>query len=506
MNRWWPLTVLLFTLPALAERRAALLVGENAGDLVDAPLRYAESDAEAMRDVLVRIGGISESNAILLRGATAPELRGALASLAARLAQEGWGKSDRLILYVSAHAGNGGLHLRGSHFPLAELRGFLDESPVGVALLILDTCEAGAAVRAKGLVPLSGRVVEIEKPALTGRIVIASSGPEESAFESDEMGGSIFTQHFIAGLRGAADTSRDGRVTLQEAYAYAYARTIESAVASRTARQTPVFDMDLQGAGELVISDLARGQARLTLDVDRPGEWVIASMSGGPQVTRFVKAEGRVVFAIDAGTWRLRTRAGDFYSEDIIRLRDGAQAIVTEQDLAHWTLVPAGRKGTGSSTTVVAAGAIGSGAVSGLGALAGLAIQVEYAFDWAREAGRPILTATVSQLTGRPRDDSFFERELAMVVGGGLQRPAGPVILSAIGEVGAIGVRQQGVNGGAVFGVQPRFDAQLEVAWRFAGAFSLDASVAGGGLFVHTDEQHHLQPFVLGQAGLGWTW
>ena len=82
MNRWWPLTVLLFTLPALAERRAALLVGENAGDLVDAPLRYAESDAEAMRDVLVRIGGISESYAILLRGATAPELRGALASLA----------------------------------------------------------------------------------------------------------------------------------------------------------------------------------------------------------------------------------------------------------------------------------------------------------------------------------------------------------------------------------------------------------------------------------------
>jgi hypothetical protein len=293
MSRWWPIAALLLCAPALrAERRAALLVGQNAGDLEDAPLRFAESDAEAMRDVLVRLGGIRETDAALLHDANASELRGALGKLSERFAKEQWSKSDRLILYVSAHASNGRLHLRGSHFPIADLRRFLDETPVGLALLILDTCDAGLALRSKGLVPLSSRIVEIEKPQLTGRIVIASSGPEESSFESDEMGGALFTQHLIAGLRGAADSTRDGRITLQEAYAYAYARTIESAAAAADARQTPVFDMDLHGAGELVISELERGQARLTLDVDRPGEWVLTSMSGS-QATRFRKGVGR---------------------------------------------------------------------------------------------------------------------------------------------------------------------------------------------------------------------
>src|SRR5436309_1825173 len=84
--------------------------------------------------------------------------------------------------------------------------------------------------------------------------------------------------------------------------------------------RSPMFAMDLRGAGEIVISELARGQARLTLAVDAPGEWVLTSMSGASQATRFVKSAGPVVFAVDAGSWRLRTRTGDHYAEDIVHL------------------------------------------------------------------------------------------------------------------------------------------------------------------------------------------
>jgi hypothetical protein len=499
------IALLLAASPALAERRAALLVGENAGDATDAPLRYAETDAESMRDVLVSLGGVAQSDALLLRGATAPELRNALAGLAASLARDGWGASDRVTIYVSAHAAAGELRLRGSHFPVSELRSFMEGSPVGVALLILDTCEAGAAIRAKGLVPIAGHIVEIEKPRITGRVVIAASGSDESAFETDEMGGSLFTQHFIAGLRGAADASRDGRVTLQEAYAYAYARTIESVTASGGGSQTPVFDINLKGAGELVLSDLTRSQARLTLDIDRPGEWVIASM-GGAQVARFVKAPGPVVFAIDPGTWRLRTRTGDFYAEDVIHLGDSAQAILTEQDLSRWRRVPAGRKGLGSSMTVVAAGAIGSGGVSGLGALTGFAVRAQYALDWSINSARPVVSATFSELVGRAQSNLFFERELAVVVGAGLERAAGPFSLGALLETGAVGVRQEHTLQGTVFGTQPRLDAQIHVSWAFARSVSLELSFAGGGLYVLTNQQRHIQPFVLGAGGIGTTW
>src|SRR5205807_10277548 len=120
-------------------------------------------------------------------------------------------------------------------------------------------------------------------------------------------------------------------------------------------------------AGELVLTELASGRARVTLDVERAGEWVVARIDGGTEIATFTKAAGPAVLAVDPGTWRLRTRVGDFYAEDVVRLPDGAQAIVTEADLARWSLVPAGRKGAGPSTTVTAAVALSTGAVPGLG-------------------------------------------------------------------------------------------------------------------------------------------
>jgi hypothetical protein len=497
------LLAILLALSLPAERRAALLVGENAGDQADVPLRYAESDAAALREVLVRMGGVAEADATILRGANAPELRGALATLAERLQRQGWGKADRLLLYVSAHASAGELHLRGSRFPIAELRRFIDSSPAGVALLILDTCESGAAVRAKGLVPLSGPVVQVERAALTGRVVIASAGSEESAFESDELGGSLFTQHFIAGLRGAADSSHDGKVTLQEAYGYAYARTVESATAVRAARQTPIFDIDLQGEGELVLSEPSRGRAQLRLDIERPGEWVIASMDGGAQVARFVKGTGVAVFALDPGSYRLRSRVGDFYEEEVVHVADGAQAVVAEKDLSRWKLVPAGRKGGGSETRVVAGGALASGAVSGLGALVGFSLAVRHGVEWSG-SGRPILVAAISGVFGRPGDGTFTEQEFAAVIGGGVEGRLGPVLVRGVIEAGALGVRQKGAQN--AFGVQPRADAQLGVAWRVSGPWSVDLSIGGGGLLVKTAVNRHLQPFLVAQGGVGWGW
>ena len=82
----------------------------------------------------------------------------------------------------------------------------------------------------------------------------------------------------------------------------------------------------------------------------------------------------------------------------------------------------------------------------------------------------------------------------------------GPFLLSAVGEGGVLAVRQQGLSSGAVFGVQPRFDAQLAAAWRFAGAYSIELAVVGGGLLVRTAEQRHVQPFLIAEGGMGWTW
>lgn len=491
----------MMALALLLAARAALLVGENAGDRADAPLRYAESDAAAFREVLVHVGGFSGFDVTLLRGASAADLQAALESLRARLVREHFGEGDRLIVYVSAHASDGELHLRGTRFPLATLRKFLDETPAGLSLLVLDTCESGAALRAKGFEVVGG-AVRIEQPRLRGRVVIASTGADEPAFESDELRGSIFTQHFLAGLRGAADSSGDGKVTLTEAYSYAYARTVDSAAAGEQ-RQTPVFDIDLQGAGELVLSEPVRAQSRLALDVERPGEWVVTSMDGARQVARFVKRGGRAVFALDPGDYRLRARVGDHYQEDEVHLLDGRTVEVREADLRTWKLVPSGRKGSGASTRITAAGAVGSGAVSTLSAMAGFSLGLRRELDVSYGEARPILAANFLELVGTPSDRSFLEQEVSLAAGGGVEQQAGPVLVRALVEVGATGVRQTGRA--PVFAAEPRLEAQLGAEWRF-GRLSADAMVGAGGLLVRTQENRHFQPLAFAAAGVGWGW
>jgi hypothetical protein len=501
------LLLALAAAPAQARRHAALLVGESAGDRSDAPLRFAESDAAAVRDVLVSVGNVPSADATLLRGATAGELRAALAALSARLSREGWGKDDQLFLYVSSHAGQGELHLRGTHFPLADLRRFAEESPAGVVVLLLDTCESGSVMRAKGVTPVSGRILSLETPSVTGRVIIASAGPDESAFESDELGGSLFTQHFLAGLRGAADTSRDGRVTLQEAYTYAFARTVDSASAAGSARQTPQFDLALQGqAGDLVLSEPALGRARLQLEVEPAGEWVVSSLDGNAQVARFVKARGPAVLALDPGRWRLRAPRGDVYAENEVQLADGAQTTVTERDLTRWKAVPAGRKGAGSSLSLVAGGQVASGAVSGVGALAGAGVGVRYAPDHAAGTAGLVFTAALAQVAGRASDGAFFEREFAVTAGAGVEGRMGPLRLRALAEAGVQLVRQQLAGGGALLAAQPRAGVQLGAQWPLFAGLSLDAAASGGAVHVVTDSGGRVQPLASAQVGAGYTW
>jgi hypothetical protein len=56
-------------------------------------------------------------------------------------------------------------------------------------------------------------------------VLIASSSGVEKARESERVYGSFFTHHLVAALRGAADRSGDGVVTLTDPFAYARERT-----------------------------------------------------------------------------------------------------------------------------------------------------------------------------------------------------------------------------------------------------------------------------------------
>jgi hypothetical protein len=340
---------LLSQTPKAAEplpRRYALLVGANQGLAADEPLRFADSDARRMFTLFRDAGGLLPDDAQLIVGADAGRVRAALDVLRARMGREA-GPTDQLLVYVSSHADGDSLHLSGSQLPVKELVRFLEESPVGVAVMFIDSCRSGRATRVKGLQPVEERLVQWSAPAIQGRVIVTSSSADELSQESDDIQGSFFTHHLLAGLRGAGDVSRDGRVTLQEAYTYAYGRTVESTLLTRAGSQHPAFLFDLKGQGELVLTAPVSASSQLIITVPEPGEWVVASEEGSVVLGVFSKGNGPVMLAVPPGGYRLRVRRDESWLETRVTVPVRGVATVDAPLLRKGTLVAMREKGPG---------------------------------------------------------------------------------------------------------------------------------------------------------------
>ncbi|HTO98856.1 MAG TPA: caspase family protein [Myxococcales bacterium] len=307
---------LLAALPALAEsRRFALVVGDANGGAGTRPLRYAERDARRMHGILTRLGGVRPEDARLLTGASAGEVRDALADLSARAAQaKARGDETVLLVYYSGHAKDGDLRLGDSRMPLSELREALRGAPADVRIGLLDSCQSGAITRAKGVRAAPAFDVQQAQAAATrprGLVLIASSSADEESQESDEIGASFFTHYLASGLLGDADASGDGKVTLAEAYAYAYARTVGETAESRVGAQHPVYLYDLGGAGDLVLTELSPARGALVFPAGAEGVYTVLDGSRRA-IAEVAKPRGdQRRLALAPGDYLVKKREGD---------------------------------------------------------------------------------------------------------------------------------------------------------------------------------------------------
>lgn len=274
--------------------RLALMVGANDGGPDRPALRYAQQDAESVRDVLVQLGGVAPEDAVVLREPTPDGIRAALADLDRRaraVAADGTGVE--VVLYYSGHSDAEGLRLAAGELSFAELRTRFEGLGADTALLVLDSCASGAFVRAKG-----GALVhppwEDDANRARGRAVVTSSAATEASQEADTLGGSFFTAAFTTGLRGAADRDADRRVTLTEAYDFAFDATRFATAGAGSGTQHPEREIQLYGAGELVMTDLQTPSAELRLGADVVGR-VMVRDGAGRLVVDVAKAPGTAV-------------------------------------------------------------------------------------------------------------------------------------------------------------------------------------------------------------------
>ena len=84
----WAAACLCVLSPTLAEARVerfAILIGNNRGEPDEAPLLYAESDAQRMSEVLRELGGFEPVNTVLLRGERIDTIRSTLITFNERI-------------------------------------------------------------------------------------------------------------------------------------------------------------------------------------------------------------------------------------------------------------------------------------------------------------------------------------------------------------------------------------------------------------------------------------
>jgi len=295
-------------------RRMGIFIGSNNGGRDRVLLRYAVSDAKSMSRIFGSMGGIAENDNILLVEPSVREINRQIDS-AARAAAQSRRNSQRteLVFYYSGHSDENGILLNRERYGYAELRARINAVDADMKIVILDSCASGAMTRAKGGVKTQPFLFDSSVSA-TGYAILTSSSADEVSQESDSIESSYFTHSLMTGLRGAADSVGDGRVTLNELYRFAYAETMMKTETSMHGTQHPSYDIQISGSGDVVLTDIKEISAGLVIAEDVIGRISIRDSSDFLVAEVTKTARKPMELGLEPGLYRIVFQQGDnFY-------------------------------------------------------------------------------------------------------------------------------------------------------------------------------------------------
>ena len=259
--------------------RYGLYIGSNNGGKNQERLLYAGTDAIAFQKIMTEIGGISKSNGILLLDPSKEDVDNAFEIISGLMQKNNKdAKRSEFIFYYSGHSDESSLILGKSKYDYSSLKASITNVPSDVHVVILDSCYSGNFIRTKGGSKQKPFLVD-DSSVVKGHAYLSSSSSQEASQESDEIGSSFFTNAMINGLRGAADSSGDKKVTLNELYSYAFNETL-SKTENTADPQHPNYNITLVGSGDLVLSDISAADCVLTISRELEGRVIVRDKNG----------------------------------------------------------------------------------------------------------------------------------------------------------------------------------------------------------------------------------
>ncbi len=236
----------------------ALLIGVAHYPYVQPQLPVVLDDVAALEALLTdpaRCGyRATQVTRLVDEAATKDGMVAALGALAQRV-----GPEDTAIVYFSGHGmrnpagGDTQQYILPYDASLADLattaiRGdqmtaLLRAVKAGRLLVIFDSCHSGGAVDPKAPTDLAHGLSDDYYAGLAqgrGRVVMASSLPEEESLILKGAPNSLFTTHLLAALRGAGPTLGDGYVRVFDLFRHV-ARQVPAQARRVHRQQTPIF-------------------------------------------------------------------------------------------------------------------------------------------------------------------------------------------------------------------------------------------------------------------------
>ena len=307
----------------LYTRRFAFLVGANNGGKDRVILRYAVDDARAIGRVFEEMGGILPGDSRFLEE---PGREGFFREIKA-LSQEVSQARERfrrveVILYYSGHSDEENIFLGEDRISYKEFRDLITAMNADVRIAIIDSCASGALTLPKGVTRKSPFLLDTAYD-MKGYAFMTSSSASEAAQESSRLRRSYFTHNLISGMRGGADMNQDGRITLNEAYQFAFDGTLTQTEKTMAGPQHPTYHIQMSGTGDVVITEIRKSAAVLAIKDDVAGKVYIHNRDN-ILVVELNKPAGREIsIGLEPGEYRIINLDGRSARESRVSLADG---------------------------------------------------------------------------------------------------------------------------------------------------------------------------------------